>query len=166
MSGCWVPPQGQLHFRDRDAGVIPAAGCFQRAVMGSPGPLFPFPSWWSHGQRLRQLVGTGVQGSAPHTCILPAAGEGLSVVQHRQVPADSRAVSFPSVGRRGQGRQLGHKVPLIITSLFSFSLACLLLGGIMVGKVYVGLPAARLGLKGAAGDTRCPRMPPIPGSHG
>lgn len=46
-----------------DAGLIPAAGCFQRAEMGSPGPLFPFPSWWSHDQGLR--LRSGVQGQHP-----------------------------------------------------------------------------------------------------
>lgn len=63
-----------------------------------------------------------------------------------------------------------------MTSFFSFSLACVLLVGITVGEVYAGeesgeaplcglTKAARMGLKGDAGDPRCLRMPPTAGSH-
>lgn len=42
--GCWVPPQGWLHFGDGDAGVILATGCIPQAVMGSQDPLSLFPA--------------------------------------------------------------------------------------------------------------------------
>lgn len=92
-------PRGGCISGTGDAGVIPAAGCFSQAVMGGPGPNFPFPSLWSRRQGLRLGTrGFRGPGAAPHTCILPAAGEGLGRAQHRQVPANSRAMSSLGAG--------------------------------------------------------------------
>lgn len=65
-----------------DAGVIPAAGCFQWAVMGSLGPLFPFPSsgavakgsgsWWRLGSRGQHP--TPASSPQQPCCELPQCG--------------------------------------------------------------------------------------------